>query len=47
LTGILSGIMLGKSEKDNAPPTPKAPKVDDILPEPMKELVEEVDDQIA
>ena len=44
LTGILSGIMLGKSEKDNAPPTPEAPKVEDTLPEPVKELVEEVEE---
>jgi len=50
LTGILSGIMLGKSEKPDVPEAPKAPeapKVEEILPEPMKELVEEVEDQIA
>lgn len=53
LTGILSGIMLGKSEKDNAPPvapTPEAPaaaKPEDLLPEPVKEMVEEVEDHIA
>ena len=47
LTGILSGIMLGKSEKDNPPPTPEAPKIEETLPEPVKELVEEVEDHIA
>jgi len=50
LTGILSGIMLGKSEKDNAPPTapaPEAAKPEDLLPEPVKEMVEEVEDHIA
>ena len=47
LTGILSGIMLGKSEKENAPPTPETPKVGDTLPEPVKEMVEEVEDHIA
>jgi hypothetical protein len=39
--------MLGKSEKENAPPTPEAPKVEDTLPEPVKEMVEEVEDHIA
>ncbi len=44
--------MLGKSEKDNAPPTPEAPKVEevrpeDLLPTPVKEMVEEVEDHIA
>ena len=55
LTGILSGIMLGKQEKSDAPaaptaPTPEAPaaaKPEDLLPEPVKELVEEVEDHIA
>lgn len=47
LTGILSGIMLGKSEKNETAPTPEAPKVDDVLPEPVKEMVEEVEDHIA
>ena len=47
LTGILSGIMLGKSEKENSPPTPEAPKVEETLPAPVKELVEEVEDTIA
>jgi hypothetical protein len=53
LTGILSGIMLGKSEKENAPPaapTPEVPaatKPEDLLPEPVKEMVEEVEDHIA
>ena len=52
LTGILSGIMLGKSEKDNAPPTPEAPKIEepkpeDLLPTPVKEMAEEVEDHIA
>ncbi len=54
LTGILSGIMLGKSEdKKEAPPKaptpeePEATKPEDLLPEPVKELVEEVEDTIA
>ena len=52
LTGILSGIMLGKSEKNDAPPTPEAPKVEetkpeDLLPAPVKEMVEEVEDHIV
>ena len=51
LTGILSGIMLGKSEdKKDAPPTAEAPepaKPEDLLPEPVKEMVEEVEDHIA
>lgn len=49
LTGILSGIMLGKSEKSEAPEAkaPEAPKAEDLLPEPVKELVEEVEDHIA
>ena len=45
LTGILSGIMLGKSEKNES--APEAPKVEETLPEPVKELVEEVEDHIA
>ena len=47
LTGILSGIMLGKDDKKDTPPTPEAPKQEELLPEPMKELVEEVEDHIA
>lgn len=48
LTGILSGIMLGKSEdKKEEPKAPEAPKQEEILPEPMKELVDEVEDEIA
>lgn len=50
LTGILSGIMLGKQEKPEVPEAPKAPeapKQEELLPEPMKELVEEVEDTIA
>ena len=53
LTGILSGIMLGKQEDKNVPPvaptpeTPPAAKAEDLLPEPVKELVEEVEDTIA
>jgi hypothetical protein len=43
--------MLGKSEdKKDAPPTaptPEEPKAADLVPEPMKELAEEVEDQIA
>jgi len=50
LTGILSGIMLGKSEKPEVPEAPKAPeapKQEDLLPEPLKEVVDEVEDHIA
>ena len=53
LTGILSGIMLGKSEdkksEEKAPEAPKAEetKPEDLLPEPVKEMVEEVEDHIA
>jgi hypothetical protein len=53
LTGILSGIMLGKNDdkkeepKASPPAEPEAPKPEDLLPEPMKELVEEVEDTIA
>ncbi len=50
LTGILSGIMLGKSEKPDVPEAPKAPdapKQEDLLPEPLKEVVDEVEDHIA
>jgi hypothetical protein len=50
LTGILSGIMLGKSEdKKEEPKTPVAeePKPEDLVPEPVKEMVEEVEDHIA
>ena len=52
LTGILSGIMLGKSEdkkEEKKPEEPKAEetKPEDLLPEPAQELVEEVEDHIA
>jgi hypothetical protein len=48
LTGILSGIMLGKDDKkQEEPKAPEPPKQEEILPEPMKELVDEVDDHIA
>lgn len=51
LTGILSGIMLGKDDKKQeepkAPEAPEAPKADDLLPEPVKDVVEESDDHIA
>ncbi len=48
LTGILSGIMLGKSEdKKEESKAPEAPKVEDTLPEPVQEMVEEVEDHIA
>jgi hypothetical protein len=52
LTGILSGIMLGKSEKPEIPeapkaPTPEEPKASDLLPEPVKDVVDEVEDHIA
>jgi hypothetical protein len=43
LTGILSGIMLGKSEKQDMPEAPKAPEPleitpADLVPEPPTEL---------
>ena len=52
LTGILSGIMLGKNEKPEIPeapkaPTPEEPKASDLLPEPVKDVVDEVEDHIA
>ena len=52
LTGILSGIMLGKSEdkkeeKKSDEPKAEEAKSDDLSPEPMKEMVEEVEDHIA
>jgi hypothetical protein len=48
LTGILSGIMLGKQDdKKEEPKAAEPPKQEEILPEPMKELVEEVEDEIA
>lgn len=50
LTGILSGIMLGKDDKkpeEPKAPTPEEPKAEDLLPEPVKDVVDEVDDHIA
>ena len=48
LTGILSGIMLGKQDdKKEEPKAPEAPKADDLLPEPVKDLIEESADEIA
>lgn len=50
LTGILSGIMLGKSEdkkEEPKPPVAEEPKPEDLVPEPVKEMVEEVEDHIA
>jgi hypothetical protein len=48
LTGILSGIMLGKSDdKKEEPKAPETSKVEDTLPEPVQEMVEEVEDHIA
>ena len=48
LTGILSGIMLGKGEdKKEEPKAPEAPKADDLLPEPVKDVIEESADEIA
>ncbi len=47
LTGILSGIMLGKDDRKEEPKAPEAPKQEEFFPEPMKELVEEVEDTIA
>ena len=43
LTGILSGIMLGKSEKQDIPEPPKAPDplevtAADLVPEPVAEV---------
>jgi Na+-transporting methylmalonyl-CoA/oxaloacetate decarboxylase gamma subunit len=45
LTGILSGIMLGKSEDKKEEPKKEEPEV--LAPEPMKDVVDEVDDHIA
>ena len=52
LTGILSGIMLGKDEKKEEPKPVEQPKVEetkpeDLVPEPMQDVVEEVADEIA
>ena len=50
LTGILSGIMLGKQDDKKEPPTaptPEAPKADDLLPEPVKDVIEESAGEIA
>lgn len=50
LTGILSGIMLGKDDKkpeEPKAPTPEEPKASDLLPEPVKDVVDEVEDHIA
>jgi len=46
LTGILSGIMLGKGEdKKSEEPKKEEPPV--LAPEPMKDVVDEVEDHIA
>jgi hypothetical protein len=45
LTGILSGIMLGKGEDKKEEPKKEEPPV--LGPEPMKDVVDEVDDHIA
>lgn len=42
LTGILSGIMLGKTDEKK-----EEPKAEDLLPEPAKDVVDEVEDHIA
>jgi hypothetical protein len=50
LTGILSGIMLGKDDKkpeEPKAPTPEEPKASDLVPEPVKDVVDEVEDHIA
>lgn len=48
LTGILSGIMLGKEDKrPEEPKAPEAPKQEEFLPEPMKEMIGEAEDTIA
>jgi hypothetical protein len=45
LTGILSGIMLGKGEDKKEEPKKEEPPV--LGPEPMKDVVDELDDHIA
>ena len=47
LTGILSGIMLGKNDDKKEEKKPEEPKTEDLLPEPVKEMTEEVEDHIA
>lgn len=44
--GLLGGMQIAKlgEKKDD---TPEAPKAEDLLPEPVKDLVEESDDHIA
>jgi hypothetical protein len=42
--------MLGKSEdkkEEPKPPVAEEPKPEDLVPEPVKEMVEEVEDHIA
>jgi len=47
LTGILSGIMLGKSEDKKEERSVEEPKPEDLVPAPMREVVEQVEDHIA
>ena len=47
LTGILSGIMLGKQEEKKEEPKKEEPVAQEFTPEPLKEVVEEVEDTIA
>jgi hypothetical protein len=47
LTGILSGIMLGKSEDRKEEKPVEEPKPEDLVPEPMKGVVDQVEDHIA
>ena len=47
LTGILSGIMLGKSEDRKEEKPVEEPKPEDLVPAPMREVVDQVEDHIA
>jgi hypothetical protein len=49
LTGILSGIMLGKDDalKKQEEPKKEEPKAEEFNPEPMEDIIEEVEDTIA
>ena len=50
--GLLGGLQLaklGEKKDDSTPPAAKAeePKAEDLVPEPVQDLVEEADDHIA
>ena len=47
LTGILSGIMLGKSDEKKEELKKEETKPEDLQPEPLKDTVEEAADEIA